>query len=151
TTTNPNIVVVDGGSLTAMTGDAFRAVDSISQLTLENGTAVTAGGGNLLNVISTDPATFVTSVNFTTSNVTATGDTISDAASIATINLINGATITGTEQNTFTTIDASSTWIMNGNSDIHSLTLAGQVLYTPPTGDPTLLTSYKTLTTTNYV
>lgn len=150
TVADPNIAVVSGGTLTAA-ADAFNAQDSIAQLTLSNGTAVTTGSGNLLNVISTDPATFTSNVTFTTQNITATGNIISDAASTTTVNLTSNSTITGIEQNTFTTVDGSSNWIMNGNSNIFSLTLAGQVNYTPPTGDPTLLASYKTLTTVNYI
>jgi hypothetical protein len=54
-----------------------------AQLTVRNGTSITTGNGNLLNVISTDPATLVSNVNFTTENITATGNIIADAASIA--------------------------------------------------------------------
>ena len=147
---DPSIVVFSGGTLTAA-ADAFNAHDTFAQLLLQNGTAVTTGSGNLLNVLSNDPATLVSNVQFTTANIVATGNIISDAASIANVNLTSNSTITGIEQNTFTTVDASSKWIMNGNSDIHSLTLAGQVLYTPPVGDPTQLASYKTLTTQNFV
>jgi len=147
---DPNIMVISGGSLTAGS-DAIRGDDTTAQITLMNGTAVTTGSGNLLNVVSTDPSTFISNVNFNVHGITATGDIIADAASIATINLSNNTTITGIEQNTFATVDASSKWIMNGNSDIHSDTLAGQELFTPPTGDVTLLASYKTLTTGSYI
>jgi len=147
---DPNIMVISGGSLTAGS-DAIRADNTVAQITLMNGTAVTTGSGNLLNVISTDPSTFISNVNFNVQAITATGDIIADAASVANVNLSNHTTITGIEQNTFTTVDSSSTWIMNGNSDIHSDTLAGQELFTPPTGDPTALASYKTLTTGSYV
>ena len=151
TAADPNIISVSGGSLTAVNGDAFNAQDTIAQITLKNGTVVSAGSGNLLNVISSNPSTFISNVIFNVRGITAAGNIISDAASVATVNLSMNTTITGVEQNTFTTIDPSSTWIMNGNSDIHSLTLAGQALFTPPTSDPTLLSSYKTLTTMNYV
>jgi len=147
-----NIVTVDGGSLTATTGDVFQAYDTNSQLTVKNGTVITAGDGNLLNVTSTDPSSFSSTVNFLASGITATGNIISDAASTANVNLANGTTITGTEQNTYTTVDPTSTWIMNGNSDIRALTLAGTARFTPPaTGsDPALLANYKTLTVQNY-
>jgi len=151
TAADPNIISVSGGSLAAPGGDAFNTVDTITQISLSNGTAVTAGSGNLLTVVSTNPATLISNVTFNVQGITAAGNIIADASSVATVNLTSGTIITGTEQNTFTTIDASSKWVMNGNSDIHSLTLAGQVLYTPPTGAPTLLSSYKTLTTANYV
>ena len=151
TAADPNVISVSGGSLAATYGDAFNAADTIAQITLSNGTTVTAGSGNLLNVISTNPATLISDVAFNVQGITATGNIIADASSIATVNLTNGTTITGSEQNTVTAIDASSKWIMNGNSDIHSLTLAGQVQFAPPSGDPTQLASYKTLTTASYV
>jgi outer membrane autotransporter protein len=150
TSADPNIAIVSGGSLTAAS-DALHAEDAIVQFTLRNGTAISTGSGNLLNVISNDPTTFVSNATLTTQNIVASGNMISDAASIATVNLTANSIITGIQQNTFATVDGSSTWIMNGNSDIHALTLAGQALFTPPIGDPTLLSSYKTLTTMNYV
>jgi outer membrane autotransporter protein len=151
TAADPNIISVSGGSLTAVAGDAFHAEDTIAQITLKNATAVSTGSGNLLNVISSDPSTFISNVTFDVRGITAAGNIIADAASVATVNLSMNTTITGIEQNTFTTVDSGSTWIMNGNSDIHSLILAGQVLFTPPTADPTQLANYKTLTTGNYI
>lgn len=139
TAADPNIVSVTGGVLNAIAGDAFNAHDTFSQITLRNGTAVTTGSGNLLNVLSNDPATLISNVDFTIENIVATGNIIADATSIANVAITQNSTITGIERNTFTTVDASSTWIMNGNSDIHSLTLAGRTLYTPPTGDPNVL------------
>lgn len=147
---DPNIGVVSGGTLTAV-ADAFNAQDTFAQLTLRNGTAVTTGSGNLLNVLTTDPPTFISNVNFRVENIVATGNIIADAASIANVAITANSTITGIERNTFTTVDASSSWIMNGSSDIHSLTLAGRALFTPPSGDPNILSSYKTLTTQNYI
>ena len=42
-------------------------------------------------------------------------------------------------------------WTLTGNSNATSVTNdASQIIYTPPTGDPTQLASYKTLTVTNY-
>ena len=150
TAADPSIVVFSGGTLTSAS-DAFNAHDTFSQITLMNGTAVTQGSGNLLNVISNDPATLISNVQFTTANIVATGNIIADATSIANIAITQNSTITGIELNTFTTLDASSTWIMNGNSDIYLLNNAGLVQYTPPVGDPSLLASYKTLTTNDYV
>ncbi|WP_170850359.1 MULTISPECIES: autotransporter outer membrane beta-barrel domain-containing protein [unclassified Beijerinckia] len=151
TAADPNIVSVSGGVLTAVSGDAFNAHDTFSKIDVRNGTMISNGSGNLLNVISNDPATLISNVDFTTANIVASGNIIADATSIANVAITASSKITGIELNTFTTVDASSTWIMNGNSDIHSLTLAGLVDYTPPTGDSTLLASYKTLTTQNYI
>ena len=45
-----------------------------------------------------------------------------------------------------------STWNMTGNSNITNLTNDPSVInFSPPVGDPTLLSSYKTLTVNNYV
>lgn len=45
-----------------------------------------------------------------------------------------------------------STWIMTGNSNVTNLVNDPSLIqYTPPTGDPALLASYKTLTVVNYV
>ena len=45
-----------------------------------------------------------------------------------------------------------STWIMTGNSNVTNLVNDPSLIqFTPPTGDPTLLSSYKTLTTVNYL
>lgn len=151
TVADPNIAVIDGGSLTAATGDLVHAQDTIAQLTLRSNSVVSAGSGNLLNVISTDPTTMMSNVAFNIQNIVAAGDIIADAASTANVNITSGSTITGIQRNTFTIVDSSSTWIMNGNSDIHSLTLAGLARFTAPAGDPTLLANYKTLTTQNYI
>ena len=44
-----------------------------------------------------------------------------------------------------------STWNMTGNSNVTNLTNDPSVInFSPPVGDPTLLSSYKTLTVNNY-
>ena len=46
----------------------------------------------------------------------------------------------------------NSTWIMTGSSNVTNLVNDPSLIqFTPPVGDPTLLASYKTLTTVNYV
>ena len=46
----------------------------------------------------------------------------------------------------------NSTWIMTGSSNVTNLVNDPSLIqFTPPTGDPTLLASYKTLTTVNYI
>ena len=50
------------------------------------------------------------------------------------------------------TLMDNSTWIMTGNSNVTNLVNDPSLIqYTPPVGDPTLLSSYKTLTTVNYL
>ncbi|WP_152414996.1 hypothetical protein [Cupriavidus sp. HMR-1] len=44
------IICVSGGSISVATGVAFNAEDTISLIVLKNGTTISAGSGNLLNV-----------------------------------------------------------------------------------------------------
>jgi outer membrane autotransporter protein len=50
------------------------------------------------------------------------------------------------------TLQDNSTWIMTGNSNVTNLVNDPSLIqFTPPTGDPLVLASYKTLTTVNYL
>jgi outer membrane autotransporter protein len=50
------------------------------------------------------------------------------------------------------TLQDNSTWIMTGNSNVTNLVNDPSLIqFTPPVGDPTLLSSYKTLTAVNYL
>ncbi|WP_109578168.1 autotransporter outer membrane beta-barrel domain-containing protein, partial [Aminobacter sp. AP02] len=71
--------------------------------------------------------------------------------------LLDGSTVTGSA---FTAVGSvsnvrmlnDSLWIMTGNSNLTNLLNDPSLIqYTPPTGDPTQLASYKTLTVVNYV
>ncbi|MCL2760512.1 MAG: autotransporter outer membrane beta-barrel domain-containing protein [Desulfuromonadales bacterium] len=151
-----NTVNITGGTITAHGGDAINAANTVANITLSGPISISASSGNLLNVTSDSSLAgggypVASLVNLTTSGVTAIGNIVADADSTANINLTNGTIITGIEQNTNTTVDSSSAWIMNGNSDIHSLAIAGRAQFTLPVGDPTMLANYKTLTTQNYV
>lgn len=72
--------------------------------------------------------------NITLTNSTVTGSAFTAPGSVSNLTLID------------------STWIMTGNSNITNLINDPSLIqYTPPTGDPTLLASYKTLTVVNYI
>lgn len=86
--------------------------------------------------IAAPPATPVVPglANVTLTNSTVTGSAFTAPGSVSNLTLID------------------STWIMTGSSNITNLVNDPSLIqYTPPTGDPTLLASYKTLTVVNYV
>lgn len=72
--------------------------------------------------------------NVTLTNSTVTGSAFTAPGSVSNLTMID------------------STWIMTGNSNITNLINDPSLIqYTSPSGDPTLLASYKTLTVVNYI
>ena len=76
-------------------------------------------------------------------------------AAVASVNFDNstlvGAVTTGAGSTSNMTL-TDSTWNLTGNSNVTNLTNDPSVIaFAPPVGDPTLLSSYRTLTVTNYV
>ncbi len=72
--------------------------------------------------------------NVTLTNSTVTGSAFTAPGSVSNVTLVD------------------STWIMTGNSNLTNLVNDPSLIqYTPPTGDPTLLASYKTLTVVTYL
>ena len=70
----------------------------------------------------------------TLSNSTATGSALTDVGSVSNLTMID------------------STWNLTGNSNVTNLVNDPSLIdFSPPVGDPTLLSSYKTLTVENYV
>jgi type V secretory pathway adhesin AidA len=64
---------------------------------------------------------------------------------------LTGAILTDTVSTSTVTLGAGTTWNMSGNSNVTNLTNNDSTINIPaPTGDPTQLSSYKTLTTVNY-
>jgi len=61
---------------------------------------------------------------------------------------LTGAILTDAASTSTVTIGSATTWTMTGNSNVTSLNNNGNSLisFTAPTGDPTQLASYKTLT-----
>jgi len=117
-------------------GDGIQAFGGTGVVSL-TGSTVTAGSGIVYNVMQ-NPGGGAHSAADATLNVnssTLTGAMITDAISTSTIGLSN-----------------NTLWTMTGNSNVTSLTNnASTIIVTSPTGDPTVLASYKTLTTNNYV
>jgi hypothetical protein len=124
---------MNGGSLTAVLPFGVGLVTPASLATFNvNNAVVTAMGGRfpLLDVESGSTATL------NASNSALTGSAFTDPTSTSTVNLTNGTvwTITGP-----------------GNSNVTNLTNNASTINFPfPTGDPTLQSSYLTLTAVRY-
>ncbi|MGA9320910.1 MAG: autotransporter outer membrane beta-barrel domain-containing protein [Xanthobacteraceae bacterium] len=70
---------------------------------------------------------------------------------IANSSMLTGAIVTDSASTSTVTLGSGTTWLMTGNSNVTNLTNnESSIFFTPPTGDPTQLGSYKTLTATNY-
>lgn len=129
TAANPDVVTISGGSLRSLQSTAIEAETSALNVSLSNGVQVIGGGGLALNAIGSS------TVNLLADSSSLTGAMLTDATSISNVTLQNG-----------------TIWNMTGSSNVTSLTNNDSlVAYSPPTGDPTLLSSYKTLTAMNYL
>ena len=126
---NPNVVTISNGVLTSFQSTAIEAEGAALNISLSSGTQVVGGGGLALNAIGSSI------VNLTADASSMMGAAFKDATSTSNVTLQNG-----------------SLWTMTGNSNVTSLANdASTINFTPPTGDPTQLASYKTLTTMNYI
>ena len=150
--TGMNTVRMTGGSLISEASTAIVAQGPLDVST--SGTVVTGGGGTLLEAVGNIAGFQSTVLNLTAAaGSRLTGDAIVDSASIGNISLLTGSTWTGAAFNvTNVNVDPTSTWNVTANSTVsQSVTNAGLIQFLPPIGDPTVLASYKTLTTGNYV
>jgi outer membrane autotransporter protein len=145
-------VHLTGGSLISNASTAVEAQGPLNLTT--SGTVVRGGGGTLLETFA-NPAGFQpTVVNFTASQGSElTGDAIVAAATTANISLLTASHWTGAAFNvTNVNVDPTSAWTVTANSTVsQTVNNAGLIQFTPPTGDPMQLASFKTLTTANYV
>ncbi|MQR01262.1 autotransporter outer membrane beta-barrel domain-containing protein [Glaciimonas soli] len=137
-------VTVTGGSVASGTGPAFLGNGGTANITVQNGAAVTAGNGTLLNLMNGS------NVTFTASGESLTGNIFSDVSSTGNIYLTNDTTLTGYIDPVAMTIDGTSLWNVTSNSMLSSLSNAGTVAFVAPTADPTQASSYKTVTTGSY-
>ena len=65
---------------------------------------------------------------------------------------MQGAALTAAGSTSSVTLRNNSLWTMTGNSNVTNLTNGSSLIqFTPPVGDPTLLSGYKTLTAVNYI
>jgi outer membrane autotransporter protein len=151
---NGGTVTMSGTDVTASgnggIGFLFNNGGAASTLTYSSGT-ITASDASF----SVQGATAI--INLTDATATANNNTLlaTNSSGSTTFNA-QGSTLQGV-----ITTDASSTstvnltqgtvWTMTGNSNATNVTNDNsQIVYTPPSGDPTQLSSYKTLTANNY-
>ncbi|HYY27993.1 MAG TPA: autotransporter outer membrane beta-barrel domain-containing protein, partial [Chthoniobacterales bacterium] len=125
TLNTPNTILVSGGSLTTVYGDAFQVLNGVTDITVNNGATV-SGTTALLRVL--DPLT-ATVVSLNASHASLSGDIIADPASLTTVNLTNSSILTGRVNpglglGANLTIDGGSEWVMTGSSNVRSLTVS---------------------------
>jgi type V secretory pathway adhesin AidA len=141
----PDIVTVNGGSLKGAS-DLFHAEDAVANFTVTK-TAMTAGNGVLLNVISNNPAVFASNVMFTADAVEVAGDIKADTASTADVALMNQTSLTGAVLGVHNFLVDPSRWTVTASSYLTgTLTNEGVIRFQPPG-----TVGHKTITTVNYI
>lgn len=126
-----NTLTVSGTTVSSA-ADAFAVQGGTAKITLSDGMSAISTNGILLSAAQSGGAPAV--VTFSADNSTLTGAIVTDSTST------NNAALTG-----------NTLWNMTGSSNLTSLVNDQSLIsVAPPSGDPTLLGSYKTLTVTNY-
>lgn len=153
TSATTNSVNLTGGTLVSAASTGIEVQGPLNLTT--SGTTVTGGGGLLLETFaSTFGPAQPTALQFDASNGSVlTGDALVAAQTTANMNLTTGTSWTGASFDvTNVDVDPTSRWTVTASSTVTQLTRnAGLIQIVPPVGDPTLLSSYKTLTTQNYI
>ena len=132
----PNSIVISGGNLITVFGDAFQVQNGAANITVSNSATVT-GNSALLRVL--DPAS-ATIVNFNASHASLVGDIFADPASQTTVNLTDGTALTGKVNppplglGVDMRIDGSSQWVLTGSSNVKSLSVSpgADILFRAP-------------------
>ena len=136
-------VTIDASSLGGQAGALITmsgATSAANTVSFNNVTAsVGSDGGRLIS------GTSGSNFTFTASGSTLTGDIIVDDSSHGQVHLANNTNLTGMIDPVDLSIDASSKWVMTGDSVLGNLTLAGSIVSQTPTDAFTP----KTLTVTN--
>lgn len=148
-----NIVRLSGGSLTSTQSIAIGAQGPLD-VTLSHGAVAAGGNGILLDASANDFGPQPTFVRLNASGQSVlTGDARADAASRIDIGLSSGAHWTGAALDiTNATVEPTAIWTVTANSTVRQdVANAGLTAFTAPSGDPTQLASFKTLTMQNYV
>jgi outer membrane autotransporter protein len=125
-----NQVTIQGGSLSAATGDAFSVQNANADILVE-GAAVHAGSGTLLRVMNGGVSKGGLEVNFTASGATLAGNILADGANVS---LRNGSALTGMIDPASVVIDATSRWNMTANSTVNALVVNGGTVAFAPGG-----------------
>jgi len=139
-----NSIIVSGGSISTVIGDAFQVQSGATNIVINNGATI-MGNSALLRVLN--PGTVV---NFQASNASLTGDIFADPGSQTRVSLTNGTILTGTVNPPMLIgpgvdlrIDGSSQWVLTRSSDLKSLNVSpgAQVIFSAP-----LFSLHRTLT-----
>jgi outer membrane autotransporter protein len=152
---NGGTINMTGGTVSTQSAgsDGFLATNGGAADTLNLTNVTVSAAGNSFHVNNGSTA------NMTLNGVTAVlnnGTVLLTEGGSTTNMTANGSTLTGvmtTNGGTANvTLQSGTLWTMTGNSNVTNLVNDNsEIDYTAPTGDPTQLSSYKTLTTNNYV
>ena len=125
--TLPNVLQISNNATVTSAADAFHVTGAVADIAV-SGSSITSGNGVLLNTLLSG-----------TTNLTATGSQLT------------GAITTDSSSSVNMTLSGNTTWTMTGSSNLTNLVNdPSNIVFTPPVGDPTLLSSYKTLTVMSY-
>jgi outer membrane autotransporter protein len=125
TVATPNSILLSGGNLITVFGDAFQVRNGVTNITINNGATVT-GNTALLRVLDPPAGTVV---NLNASHASLFGDIFADPASQTTVNLTDASVLTGRvnprqSPGANLTIDGGSQWVMTGSSNVQSLSVS---------------------------
>ncbi|MDR2011925.1 MAG: DUF11 domain-containing protein [Rhodanobacter sp.] len=159
----PNTLNISNSTLSGSPQAAgITALSALLNVNIYDNSQVTGGNGMLVSAVDasallglSSPTPSVVELVSNTNSVL-TGNAMADIASAlpSTLDMtLNTATHwTGASLDaTNITVDPTSLWTMNADSTVtDTVTNNGTIVYTVPTGNRALLSSYKTLTTKNY-
>lgn len=150
-----NTYLIRDSQLSSATDLAMTAQGGLHNYTLEN-SQVMSGNGQLMQVQQRviGPDTFPTQLNLEATGSTLVGDIqiLDPGTNTADVILSQGTTWTGAAEDVTNLTLMNSTWNMTGSSTITGTLINNPsvIEFSPPVGDPTLLSNYKTLTVNNY-
>ncbi|GAA4330520.1 hypothetical protein GCM10023144_18280 [Pigmentiphaga soli] len=137
-------LLVSGTGQVRAAGHAIDVDGGQATISVQDGAAVSAASGVLLNAANASV------VDFHANGVVLAGDMLADGSSTVAAALQNGTSLAGRADGLSMNVDRSSTWTITASSAVTSLDNAGAVAFTAPTADPTLGGSYKTLSAGAY-
>jgi outer membrane autotransporter protein len=151
---NNSTLTVSAPAAAAVLSEA-GAADTLSTINVANSTLASSGDGIVVRGGTTN-------VNFTGVTLTNGSGLAIDVGSnagvpgtlnfIADSSMLTGFAITAPDSASNVTLQNGTLWTMTGSSSLTNLAVnSSRINFTPPTGDPTQLASYKTLTVGNYL
>jgi outer membrane autotransporter protein len=156
---NGATIMLDGGSVSTSGpgtyGFLFQAPAGVTNTLELSGTRVSSAAdafavqGGTANIAATGAT--VIGNNGVLLSASQNGGVPAAVTMTANSSELTGAILTDTVSTSTVTLGAGTTWNMTGNSNVTNLTNNDSTInISAPTGDPTQLSSYKTLTTVNY-